>query len=106
MSGVHISPAVASGRRAHALLNCPNPNLGGRVPKGRLSFLSARCLVIASLAIALASAASAAPVLSFAPASTSVTVGDVLSMELVITDVADLFAYQFDISFDPAVLRA
>jgi general secretion pathway protein D len=44
--------------------------------------------------------------LSVEPPSTSVSAGDTFSLDVFITDVTDLYAYQFDVSFDPGVLSA
>ena len=48
--------------------------------------------------------ASAAPILSFDPANTTVNVGDPVTLNIRIDDVADLFAYNFDFAFDPSIL--
>jgi len=48
----------------------------------------------------------ALPTLSIQPANTLATQGNGFSLDVSITDVTDLFAYQFDIAFDPAVLEA
>lgn len=49
---------------------------------------------------------SATPTLSIDPPSQGANVGDSFSLDVSITEVTDLFAYQFDIAFDPAVLEA
>jgi general secretion pathway protein D len=48
--------------------------------------------------------AAAAPILSITPASQTVNVGDTVTVNVDITDVLDLFAYQFDVAFDPSIL--
>lgn len=49
----------------------------------------------------------AIPLLSIEPATNEeVTVGNNISLNISINDVTDLFAYQFDIVFDPMVLAA
>ena len=49
---------------------------------------------------------SATPTLSIEPPSQNVNVGEGFSLQVSVTNVADLFAYQFDIAFDPSVLAA
>lgn len=56
------------------------------------------------LSLACLAAPAAAATLSFEPASTSVTVGTPFAMNLVVADAVDLYAFQFDVVFDPAVL--
>jgi general secretion pathway protein D len=49
----------------------------------------------------------AAPVtLSVIPPATTVPAGHAVTLDLVVQDVTDLFAYQLDLTFDPAILRA
>ena len=61
---------------------------------------------LAVAAVVFASAASAAPVLSISPATKTVDVGQTFSLDVSISDVTDLYAYQFDIQFDPLRLSA
>ena len=68
----------------------------------RRQFLFAVTAAIAILASSLGSA-SAAPILSIAPTSTTVQAGHTFSVDVSIADVTDLFAYQFDLGFDPAM---
>lgn len=63
-------------------------------------------VVVTSLVLACASPAARAIMLSVEPPSTSVSAGDTFSLDVFITDVTDLYAYQFDVSFDPGVLSA
>ena len=65
-----------------------------------------RTPVIVALLCCAAAPAAAVPVLSVQPASTNVAVGDTFSVDVVVTDAADLFAYQFDVGFDPTRLTA
>src|ERR1035437_3897701 len=44
--------------------------------------------------------------LSVSPAVNQVAVGQVFSLNVVINSVADLYAYQFDLAFNPALLNA
>jgi hypothetical protein len=48
----------------------------------------------------------AAPVLSVEPASPVVQLGNPFSLDIVVSGVTDLFAFQFDVEFDPATLHA
>lgn len=48
----------------------------------------------------------AIPTLSVVPPSTSVSAGDTFALSVFVADVTDLYAYQFDVSFDPGVLSA
>jgi hypothetical protein len=54
--------------------------------------------------------ACAAPVsatsISVSPLSSTHTVGDNFTIDIAVSDFADLYAYQFDVQFDPAVLSA
>jgi general secretion pathway protein D len=50
--------------------------------------------------------ASAIPTLSFMPSETTQTVGSTFDVSLRITEVSDLYAYQFDLGFDPTILSA
>lgn len=54
------------------------------------------------------STATASPIatLSILPSSTTASTGDTFALDVSIGDVSDLFAYQFDIAFDPSVLQA
>jgi adhesin HecA-like repeat protein len=49
---------------------------------------------------------SAAPLLSIEPPSLFVQRGNSFSLDVRISDVADLFAFQFDLAFDPLILSA
>lgn len=63
--------------------------------------------VVASLVLACAAPViQAAPILSVEPPSISVSAGDTFSLDVFITNVTDLYGYQFDVSFDPGVLSA
>ncbi len=75
--------------------------------KGRFSLRrSSMMIAVAAAALCSARPASAAPVVSLVPGSSTVIVGDVFTLDVAIDDVIDLYAYQFDINFDPLVLQA
>jgi adhesin HecA-like repeat protein len=46
------------------------------------------------------------PVLSVQPPSVNVTSGQNFSVDVIVSGVTDLFAYQFDLGFNPSVVRA
>jgi hypothetical protein len=64
-----------------------------------------RTIHLAVMSTLLASALPAATLL-LVPSSTTVMAGDTLTVDVNITDVTDLYAYQFDVGFDPALLNA
>lgn len=49
---------------------------------------------------------SATPILSIDPPSQGANVGDNFLLNVTIADITDLFAYQFDVAYDPTVLAA
>lgn len=59
------------------------------------------------LALCIAFAATQAGAMSFTltPSATTVALGTAFSLDLVGTDLADLYAFQFALSFDPAVIH-
>jgi hypothetical protein len=59
---------------------------------------------VAGLLLAGAGSASATPIVSIQPSASTVSPGDLLTLEIDIADVSDLFAFQFDVAFDPTVL--
>jgi len=63
-------------------------------------------VVIAFLFLLEPTAALADSVTSIQPASTGVSVGQNFTVNVDITDVTDLYAFQFDIGFNPAILSA
>jgi adhesin HecA-like repeat protein len=63
----------------------------------------ALCLILGSVVNRIAVAA---PVLSVQPSHLTAMPGQVFSLGVWVTGVADLYAFQFDLTFDPAVLRA
>ena len=51
-------------------------------------------------------AASAAPILHVDPVAATVANGEVFSIDVALDDAIDLFAFQFDVGFDPAIVQA
>lgn len=62
-------------------------------------------VAFSTLAVA-AAAQTAAPVLSLVPMPDPGVVGSPVMVEVALTGVADLYAYQFSLAFDPTVLQA
>ncbi len=54
--------------------------------------------------IAVSGSASANPILSVNPSTTTVNVGDTFTVDIDIANVVDLFSYNFDLVFDPTYL--
>ena len=71
--------------------------------KSFLKRVSYGLLLVSSLA---AAPVLAAPIISIQPATQTVSVNDTFSVDVTITDVTDLYGFQFDLSFSPAVLAA
>ena len=66
-------------------------------------------VVLAIMVVALVGTpivSQAAPIVSISPSSSSALVGNSLSVDIAIDGISDLYAFQFDLAFDPAVLRA
>jgi hypothetical protein len=61
--------------------------------------------LVAVLILMLPRTSVAAPVVSFVPAAAHLTVGDSLSLDVAVTGIDDLYAWQLDLGFDPAVFR-
>jgi|KBSMisStandDraft_5_1062788.scaffolds.fasta_scaffold20302_4 Cohesin domain/PEP-CTERM motif len=62
-----------------------------------------------SLALLIALAAApvfATPIISVSPPASVVNVGNTVSVDIVINGAVDLYAFQFDIGFDPSILSA
>ncbi len=66
-----------------------------------------RVLVSALFTAILSSATSvlAAPIVSFTPVNQVVTAGQTSSLGVTISDAEDVFAFQFDIGFDPTIIQ-
>ena len=60
-------------------------------------------MILTAALLVLCNAASAATIL-INPASSTTTLGVVVSVAVRVTDATDLYAYQFDLSFDPTIL--
>ena len=69
--------------------------------KSFLKRVSYSLLLVSSLATA---PVPAAPIVSIQPAVKSVSVNDTFSVDVAIADVADLYGFQFELSFSPTVL--
>jgi hypothetical protein len=65
-----------------------------------------RCGAALWLGVASTGALAADPTLTVVATPNPVTVGSPLSMDVLISGIADLYAYQFSLSFDPTVLQA
>lgn len=65
-----------------------------------------RQIVVALALIACARTSSATPIVSISPAGANVSVGSSVSFDVTISNVTDLFAFQFDLVFNPLVLNA
>jgi hypothetical protein len=65
------------------------------------------CIAMLVLALGFATGpAYSDPILSIEPSASTVAAGDSFSVDISITNVTDLFAYQFDIGFNPALVLA
>lgn len=64
-------------------------------------------LIGITLGIALnVSVVFAVPIVHIQPSTATVLPGDIFSLDVAISDVVDLFAFQFDLGFDPTILVA
>ena len=61
-------------------------------------------VLVAVLICSAALPAAAAPILSLTPSSTSVGVGGTFSIDVNVSDVQDLYGFQFDLNFDQSLL--
>lgn len=61
-------------------------------------------VLVAVLICSAALPAAAAPILSLTPSSTSVGVGETFSIDVNVSDVVDLYGFQFDFNFDQSLL--
>lgn len=62
-------------------------------------------LSVIVLLFASSQAAHAIPILSVDPSVTTTQIGTVINLDFRVEDAADLFAFQYDLSFDPTVLQ-
>jgi len=67
--------------------------------------MSLLCVSLVLVSVSIASA-SPIPVLDVTPASQSINLGDSFSIDVQAQNVIDLYAFQFDLSFDPSLLQA
>jgi hypothetical protein len=65
-----------------------------------------KCLSISLLLSMFAALAYANSIASVQPASPTASVGDIVAVTVNVSNITDLFAFQFDINFNPAVLSA
>jgi general secretion pathway protein D len=72
----------------------------------RTSIVHAAFLVAVLLLLAPSHAVADGIVLSIQPVSSTVSVGSTFAVDVNISGVTDLYDYQFDLSFNPAVLQA
>jgi Cohesin domain/PEP-CTERM motif len=82
-------------------------NLAGHtsgVRAGRTRFTAAALLGF--VWVLAASAPASATTIAISPSLKTVLVGESFSLDVAIADVNDLFDYQFDLNFDPAILQA
>lgn len=70
----------------------------------RILRLLTRWVGTLGLTIGLYATSYATPVMLTPTSPTSVSVGDIINFDLTVSDVADLFAFQFSLQFDPAVI--
>jgi hypothetical protein len=74
---------------------------------GILTWKVARIVLLLGAALSLSAAhASATPILNIEPPSQVVHPGPSFSLDVLISNVADLYAFQFDLGFDPLILSA
>jgi hypothetical protein len=66
-------------------------------------FPFAICVAASTL---VGSLASAQPVLSIDPSTQTTSTGSVVTVDVAISNVSDLYGYQFDLTFNPSVLQA
>jgi hypothetical protein len=64
------------------------------------------CAAVGSLLFLTISVAAAAPIVQIDPVSQLAVQGDSLSVDVIVSDVTDLYAFQFDLVFDPTLLQA
>ncbi|HEY6185539.1 MAG TPA: cohesin domain-containing protein, partial [Terriglobales bacterium] len=62
--------------------------------------------LLSALVFAAPSFADSIPLLSISPASSSITAGSAITLDVNISNVTDLYGFQFDLSFAPGILAA
>jgi len=76
-------------------------------PRGRTQEVSVKVRILGLvLLVGLVSRPALATSVSIQPATSSVTQGDTFTVDIAITGAADLVAYQFDLTYDSAILTA
>ena len=65
-------------------------------------FMKIPLLMIAAL---WSAAPATAAVISFSPNPATTSVGDVFTLDVLVTDVLDLYGFEFNLAFDPGVVR-
>ena len=65
-----------------------------------------RTATLCGLLLVLGTPSAVAATIEVSPRSAAVDVGGTVTLEILVTDVTDLFSFQFDLAFDPAVLQA
>lgn len=68
--------------------------------------MTARKLQLLIFTICVAGSSARADTIQVDPASTTVTVGETFSLYVDVSNISDLYAYQFDLTFTPGVLLA
>ena len=63
-------------------------------------------LLMTLAAIGIMSGPTLAATIEISPGASTVSAGDPLSLDITINDVADIYAFEFDLSFDPSILSA
>jgi hypothetical protein len=103
MDGLAFRSRLSFGRDEES-----HPMLPSKVSRS-LRFNQSKRIVISCLAVLLlagAKPASAAPILSVSPSSVDVIQGTTVTVDFLINQAVDLYAFQFGVSFDPNVLTA
>jgi hypothetical protein len=70
-----------------------------------MKILTSAVALLLSIALSMHGSAQAIPSVSLAPAAGPIGIGDEFTVRVAVTDVVDLYAYQIDFGFDPALLR-
>jgi len=69
--------------------------------KDKLFYAAVGCFLFLTVSVA-----TGAPIVQIDPVSQSALQGDSLSVDVAVSDVSDLYAFQFDLVFDPTKLQA
>lgn len=68
--------------------------------------MTTRRLQLLLLTLCIAGSSASADTIQVDPSSTTVTVGETFSLDVDVSNMSDLYAYQFDLTFTPGVLSA